>query len=482
MKSTILRLIIILAAACSTNNARSQDLGADSTKMEERQIEEAVVVKQRAGTTRINSAMNAFSINKSELFKAACCNLGESFSTNPSVDVNYSDATTGARQIKLLGLAGTYVQMLTETMPNFRNSAAPYSLSYVPGPWMKSIQVSKGAASVKNGYESVTGQINVQYLQPEDEEGATINLYGSTMARFEANGDANLHLNQRLSTEILMHHENEYGEHDSNNDGFVDMPKVKQWNIQNRWAYLGQKYIFHGGVAIINEKRDGGQTEKHVAQQQMPLYKINIDTERYEIYMKHAVVLDQSHATNIALMTSATLQEMDSRYSWKRLKTNDKNAYASLMFETNITPSHNISVGTSINHDYLRNNIERRFPYNNDETTGNTALTDYDDYKTGDEAMLNKETTWGGYTQYTFTKDTKLTVMAGIRADHSSVFGTFLTPRMHIKYAPNNIISLRFSAGKGYRMVHPLAEYGYLLASGRRLVVDQQPMQERAWT
>ena len=451
----------------ATTGSHAQNNDGDTLGMKERQLEGVTVVKQRQGTTRINSAMNAFQINKSELFKAACCNLGESFTTNPSVDVSYNDAATGARQIKLLGLAGTYVQMLTETMPNFRNSASPYSLSYVPGSWMKSIQVSKGAASVKNGYESITGQINVQYLQPEDEEGITVNLYGTTMARFEANADGNIHLNERLSTELLLHHENEYRDHDGNDDGFADMPKVRQWNMQNRWAYLGNTYIFHGGVALLKEKRSGGQSEKHVHDTQLPLYQIGIDTDRYEIYMKHAFVLNKEHGTNIAIMASGTLQEMSSVYGLKHLDINDKNLYASLMYETNITPQHNISAGLSLNSDNIKEMPDT------DAGTQNWALATY--------RNKNNETTIGGYTQYTYTLGTKLTAMAGLRIDHSNRYGTFLTPRMHIKYAPNRVLSLRMSAGKGYRTVHAMSEYGYLLASGRQLNVEQNLQQEEAW-
>ena len=136
-------------------------------------LHEVTITRRKPGMMRMKGAMNGSVLGKEELFKAACCNLGESFTTNPSVDVSYSDATTGAKQIKLLGLSGTYVQMLTENLPNFRGSASPYSLDYVPGPWMKNISVSKGAASVRNGYESVTGQINVEYLKPDDPEGVT---------------------------------------------------------------------------------------------------------------------------------------------------------------------------------------------------------------------------------------------------------------------------------------------------------------------
>ena len=155
--------------------------GQDNDSLEvdkEQSIQNVTITSRRSGTRKLGGAVNGVMINREELFKAACCNLGESFTTNPSVDVNYSDAATGAKQIKLLGLSGTYVQMLTENLPNFRGAAAPYSLDYVPGPWMKSIQVSKGSSSVRNGYESITGQIDVEYLKPEDEQGATINLYG----------------------------------------------------------------------------------------------------------------------------------------------------------------------------------------------------------------------------------------------------------------------------------------------------------------
>ena len=176
------------------------------------------------------------------------------------MDVNYSDVTTGARQIKLLGLSGTYVQMLTENLPNYRGAAAPYSLGYVPGPWMKSIQVSKGCSSVKNGYEAITGQINVDFKKPEDEEGAEINVFGDTKTRFEANADGNIHINKSLSTELLAHFENSFENHDENNDGFYDKPKVRQINVNNRWFGRTRNYIFHGGMGALTEKREGGQT------------------------------------------------------------------------------------------------------------------------------------------------------------------------------------------------------------------------------
>ena len=417
----------------------------DEDSLKTQSLEGVTVSVRRQGMVRMKGAMNGITIGKEELFRAACCNLGESFTTNPSVDVSYSDATTGAKQIKLLGLSSTYVQMLTENIPNFRGVAAPFALDYVPGSWMHSIQVSKGASSVKNGYESITGQIDIEYLKPDDDEGVTVNVYGNSLGRLEANADGNIHIDEHFSTEVLLHYQDDFGHHDINDDGFLDQPNVRQWNLQNRWKWRGDRYIFHGGLALVNEKREGGQKGHHA---HVPKCIIGVDNKRYEGYMKHAFILDADHGTNIALMGNVSLHQTDAQYGMKEYNLNEKNAYAQLMFESDLTPQHNLSAGISLNHDYLGRD--------------------------------DKETTLGIYAQYTLNLNDQIMAMAGVRADHSSRFGTFVTPRLHVKYTPADIVSLRASVGKGYRTVHAMAENHYLLASGRILVIDDL-QQEEAW-
>ena len=434
----------------SEGNAPADSSYQDSI-FKDQTLQEVKAVARKPGTSRLAGAVNGIAMNKDELFKAACCNLGESFTTNPSVDVAYNDATTGARQIKLLGLSGTYVQMLTENLPNFRGAAIPYALGYVPGPWMKGIQVSKGSASVKNGYESITGQINVDYLQPEDEQQVEVNLFGDTKSRIEANADANVHLSDRWATEILLHHENIIKNHDDNGDGFYDMPGREQYNVQNRWVYKGKSYIFHGGLGALKEIRSSGQDGEHVHSDD--IYRIKLHTNRYEGYMKHAFILNHEHGTNIAFMSSASMHQLDAQYGNKFYDLNEKNLYGSLMFETNFSTQHNLSLGLSFNHDYLGQNLGKN----------------------------EKETTPGAYAQYTYTLGTKLTAMAGVRFDHSSLYGNFFTPRFHVKYSPIDAISIRLSAGKGYRTVFALAEYNYLLSSGRNLNISKDLKQEEAW-
>jgi outer membrane receptor for ferrienterochelin and colicin len=434
------------------------------TTIEGQHLDGVEVTTRRKGITRMKGAVNGQLINKEELFRAACCNLGESFVTNPSVDVHYSDAATGAQQIRLLGLSGKYVQMLTENMPDFRGASIPYSLDYVPGPWMQSIQVSKGNASVRNGYEAMTGQINVEYLKPEADEGVTLNMYGSTEGALETNADANVHVNKRLSTEVLGHFQNMWNHHDSNGDGFQQMVKVKQYNFQNRWAYLGQKYIFHGGIGVLDEDRTSGQVAHAHNDSQEPLFRIGIKTDRYSAYMKHALVLNRERNTSVALMASGTMHEMDASYGRKAYDVNEKNVYAQLMFETDFTSMHNFSAGASLNYDYL----DQHFRLTHDAT----AAT---------EQLVEKETTPGVYAQYTFNYNNVLTAMVGIRVDNSSLYGTFVTPRLHVKWQPCDIVGFRASAGKGYRTVHAFAEYNYLMSSGRQFTVGDDLKQESAW-
>jgi outer membrane receptor for ferrienterochelin and colicin len=458
--------MMTMPAVAQTTSATEAEDSIDAL-LREMELKEVQIVKKKQGQIKSHGIMNETKITTNELTKAACCNLGESFTTNPSVDVSYSDAATGAKQIKLLGLSGSYVQMLTENMPNFRGAASPYALGYVPGPWMQSIQVSKGSSSVKNGYESITGQINIEYLKPQFVESVNANLYGDINGRFEANADANYHFNSKLSTGLLLHYENNWGNHDDNGDGFLDTPKVRQYNVQNRWGYFSDRYIFQGGVKVLDETRESGQTTHSHNGESVAmdgeLFGINLKTQRYEAFAKNAFFLDEDQNSNIALMMSGSFHSLDAGYGNKFYGVDQKNFYASLMYENYWGEMHSLSAGLSLNHDYYN----QRYRLTHDLSQ---ALT----------SGREKETTPGAYAQYTFNYDDKIMAMAGVRIDHSSVYGTFVTPRMHVKYMPVEWFSVRASAGKGYRTVHAMAEYNNLIASGRAFVADDL-QQEAAW-
>lgn len=427
-------------------------------------LREVTVTAQ--GTRKMRySAGNTELITAAELTRAACCNLGESFTTNPSVDVSYSDAATGARQIRLLGLSGTYVQMLTENIPNFRGAAAPFGLGYIPGPWMQSISVSKGASSVKNGYESVTGQINIEMRKPQADPSLAVNGYLDHRGKAELNAAGNLHFGERWSGGVMLHGENAFVSHDDNGDGFLDMPRVRQLAVMPRVAYLSQNYVFQLALKGLLENRHGGQdghAHGDVPGGGRPLYEIDIDTRRGEVFTKNAFIFDRENDGNIALILSGSWHHQKSLYGGRFYNVDQGNLYASLMFERKWHEMHSLSAGFSLNYDRYR----QRW------------LTD----AAGAESRGNEtEAVTGAYAQYTLNLDSRLVAMAGVRYDHSSIHGAMFTPRVHLRWNPSDAWSLHASAGHGYRTAHPLAELNYLLASSRRLVIAPDLPQESAW-
>ena len=427
------------------------------------------VVIKASESSRMNRIENAEMIGPGQLVRAACCNLGESFTTNPSVDVNYSDAATGARQIKLLGLSGTYVQMLTENVPNLRGAAIPFGLGYIPGPWMYSIQVSKGAASVRNGFESTTGQINIEYLKPQSTDQVSGNLYYDIRQKLEANVMANIHCNSQFSHGLMLHYEDRQRIHDGNGDGFMDMPRQRQYNGMYRAAYFSSKWISQLYVKMLQEERNSGQTEDYSPGR----YDIHLETKRLEGQWKNALILNADHNTSLALMLHSSTHKATNVIGLRDLPYTQNNGYAQLMYETDFTPEHNLSVGASLNHDNYSLPTLEALP-------DGRSIIRADKKKTFDTSD-SQETTPGLYAQYTYKLDEKLSAIAGLRWDHSSRYGSFWTPRFHVRYAPTEWFSLRASAGKGYRSPQPLIENISMLATGRNLVFDKDIRQEQAW-
>lgn len=426
-------------------------------------LDEVVVSERKMGTIASRtSVLQTQKITYDEICRAACCNLAESFETNPSVDVSYSDAATGARQIKLLGLAGTYVQMLTENYPNFRGAASLYGLDYVPGAWMESIQVSKGTSSVKNGYEALAGQINVEFKKPPTADIFSANVFASDAGRYEGNADASWHINDKLSTGLLVHYSNDKMQHDGNDDGFLDTPLKEQVNIMNRWYHKLDKYVAQYGIRYLHEGRTGGQDTRH--HDFADPYRVHLNTNRAELFTKQAYIIDKEKVESVALILSGSYHEQKSRYDRTPYNVYQENIYASLLYEKEFTPMHSLSAGLSMNYDGFDENLVQY-------VEGAPVRHAYD----------RTEIVPGAYAQYTFNLNDKLIFLAGVRADYSTLYDFFVTPRVHIKYNPFEWFHIRASAGKGFRTANVLAENNFLLASSRKMYIADDLDQEEAW-
>lgn len=438
----------------------ADDQSAIAVKLKEViELQEFQVIQTNPGTVKPRfTALQTERITAHELTKAACCNLSESFETNPSVDVAYSDAATGAKQIKLLGLSGNYVQMLTENIPNLRGISSLYGMGFIPGPWIESISVSKGTSSVKNGYEALTGQINVEYKKPHLSEIVHANVFASDAGRVEANVTTGIRLNKDLSTGVMLHASDELMMLDENGDGYMDMPKIQQRNFLNRWFFNNGDYTFQAFVKALSEKRTGGTIDKK--------YHIGIETERYEFFLKNGYVFNHDTETSLGWIVSGSWHNQDGMFGHRLYNGLQKNIYSNLIFETKLGEHHKLSTGLSINYDKY------------DELLISNLLSSMilPNYNIKDDELVS-----GAYAEYSLHLHDKFIGLAGIRADYSSEYGFFATPRLHLKYMPWEQLHFRTTVGKAYRSPRMLAENNNYLASNRLFIIDNNLPLEDAW-
>ena len=425
-------------------------------------LEEVDIVERKMAVLRSRiSPLTTETLTGEALCMAACCNLSESFETSASVDVAYSDAATGAKQIRLLGLSGTYVQLLTENTPNIRGLAQSFGMEYIPGPWMEAIQVSKGTSSVLNGYEAIAGQINVEYLKPQKQDPIALNAMISTETHAEVNATGGWDLNDKVSTGILFHAQNMSLELDHNHDGFLDMPKNTNMNLLNRWYVKTGDYTGQFLVRGLYDRRIGGQTQE--ASSLSPFasspYKIDLNTWRVDGFMKNGYVFDAELGTSIGIITAASYHNQRNTYGPRHWNAAHTNAYLNAIFQTSFDDSatdlwddhhHNLSTGLSLNYDGYNEVLSLPQGINQ-----NTYLFDL------------WEVTPGIFAEYTYTYKDKVTLLVGIREDYSTRYGFFTTPRMNLRYAPFEWWTVRGSIGLGYRSPNAIADNAAYLASNR---------------
>ena len=423
-------------------------------------LQEVVITNKAAGTfiSRLDPIYTQ-NINGAELQKAACCNLSESFETNASVDVSYSDAVTGAKQIQLLGLRGTYSQIMTENIPNLRGLATSFGLGYIPGTWMESIQISKGTSAVINGFESIAGQINVEYLKPDKADKLFLNAYTNIHGKIEGNAISAIKINEKWSTAIFLHAENQSKKVDDNDDSFLDMPLVRQFNVFNRWKYRNKNYVTQFGFKVLDENRNGGQKDfsTDMVRDTTNPYGINIKTRRYEVFWKGGHIFKNRPSTSLAMIHNFIHHKQNSYFGLNNYNAEENSYYFNLLFQSYIgNTRHNFTTGFSFE---LNNYIENL----------------------NDSAFTKFERVPGVYFQYTYKLDEKLSIIAGIRGDYHNIYGAFVTPRFHLKYNITEHTILRASAGLGYRTANVIAENNTMLASSRRLLITEDPKQEQAF-
>ena len=413
-------------------------------------LEEVVVTQKRANTMKSQwQVANLHTMSSGELLKAACCNLSESFSTNPSIDVNFSDAVTGNKQIKMLGLTSPYILMAEENIPAMR----AYGLSFVPGTWIESIQITKGAGSVINGYESISGQINYEIEKPINARPFFLNLYTSEDSRYELNAHTKVKLSDKWATSLLAHGNVRQRKSDHNHDGFIDNPIGNQINLLNRWQYSNAE---KGWVSFLNlnymkDERQAGQIDYNPLTDKgtTNAWGSEVNSERFTLSNKIGYVFPDTPYKSIGLQNSFQSHRQDSYFGLNSYDIHQKSWYGNLIYNSIIgNTQHKFATGLSGTYD----------DYNEQLTTSALA---------GDFSRIDRSV--GAFFEYTYDNSSNFSFVAGVRADSHNNLGNFITPRFHLRYNPWKQATFRLSAGRGKRAANVIAENQQLLASSRQL-------------
>jgi outer membrane receptor for ferrienterochelin and colicin len=410
-----------------------------------------IQIVEEIGATMISlkDAQLSQVMTEKELCKAACCNLSESFETNASIDASFTDAITGTRQIKMLGLDGRYTQVMFDNIPSVRGLASIYGLSYVPGPWIREISISKGVGSVINGHESITGQINVAHKNIQMKERLFINAYAGSQGRLEFNAVLRQPVNKHWNSMLHLHGAMSELRFDMNNDGFLDNPLFRNAVVRNEWAYAGDNGVrgeytlsYHH-LQNTSGQYDFDPTDAIRSQ----LWGVNVTTDRYEFSGKTGYVFEEKDGMSLGSQVSVSYHDQRGNYGERLYDGQQLNARANLLFASEYSEKIKQTSGVSfVLDDY-------------------TEILDSSDFS-------RTEQTFGIFSEHTFTPSPSWSIIAGIRGDYHNTYGFFATPRLHARYSINENTSVKIAAGMGYRSPNLLMDNVGLFASNRSIQIQ----------
>ena len=393
-----------------------------------------------------------------ELRKAACCNLSESFETNASVDVNITDAVSGAKKIQMMGLDGVYTQIQMENIPYLRGLESAFGLSSLSGTWIESIQITKGTGNVVNGYESMAGLVNLELKKPDEMEKIYLNVYQNIFGRSEFNFNKGIILNPKWSTGFLGHVSSTYGNIDRNKDAFRDLPTGDNTAFMNRWAYKGKKMEAQFGINFYRDRKVGGQTSffrNKENQVDTANYGVLINSKHIDIYGKTGF-FGKRPMQSLGIVYNIKHQEIDGFFGLKNFSGLEKRGYINVIYDDIIgTSDHKIKVGTS----FVAIDISQ---------------------KADTLSQKRMELVPGIFAEYTYT-GRRLTGVFGSRYDYHSIFRGQFSPRVHLKYLLSEMTDLRFTAGKGWRVPNFIIDNISLLASSKQWIAPSETKPEISW-
>jgi len=453
------RFLVVSHASMSSDTLEVKNLHEVLVIQSKDNMLQEIVVSKRQKTNYINklSPNRVETITAKELFKAACCDLSESFETNASVDVVSSDAVTGSKQIQMLGLSGIYTQLTVEGLPGPRGFSSPLGLNSIAGTWIESINISKGIGSVANGFENMAGQINVELKKPHNSEKLFFNAYANNMGRTDVNLNLSHHFSEKWSVGFLLHDNFMYNKKMNYSDnGFRDIPVGNLFSGINRWHYEnGNGIIAQFGIKFLHDNRVGGQLDFNENSDKFgnTRYGLGFNNQRIEGFGKLGYIFPTNKHRSIGLQLSASKYKQESFFGYNSYDNDQQSLYANLLYQDIISDvTHKYKVGLSVQHDQYDEELMRR-----------NTNTNYS-YLFG-----RKETTSGAFAEYTFSPSEKFDAVLGLRQDYNNLYGWFTTPRAVLRYEPILGTTFRISSGRGQRTANIFAENLGIFASSRSI-------------
>ena len=411
-----------------------------------------VIISKRQKTIQKSyfKTQNITNVSSDELLKAACCNISESFETNPSIDVNYSNAVTGVKQVKMLGLESPYLLITEENIPMIRGASQVYGLSFIPGTWVESMQITKGSGSVVNGFESISGQINVELKKPYSDSPFFVNVYSNNMGRNEINIHGNKIINDKLSTGLYLHANKNSSINDKNNDGFLDNPTSDAFNFFNRWQYINTEkgLVSFLGVRFMKDEKIIGENTQDMVFIRDP-WRGEINTNRFDSNFKFGYVNPSIPYQSIGFQMAYSNHDQDSFFGIRNYNINQSSFYSSLIYNT--------ILGSTLN------KIKFGFNYSYDN---------FDEVVDKQNIFYSRiDKSFGGFFEYSYDSMDAVSLVAGIRYDVHNNLGDFFTPRLHMRYQPFEKSVMRFSVGTGRKSSNIFSENQNIFATGRDIQI-----------
>lgn len=406
-------------------------------------------------------------LTQTELKKDACCDLAGSFGSQSSVQQQTTNVITNSKELQILGLSGIYNQVLIDGLPMIQGLSYTYGISSIPGTLIDNIFISIGANSVLQGYESITGQINVVTKDPRDTDKLYLNAYINNFMEKQLNANYAVK-GDKWSNLTAFHTTQKADKVDRDKDNFLDVPQITRYSLFNKLQYsqyeaLGFSTMLN--LRFLNENRVGGQTNynSETDKGSTSVYGQSVDITQPEYWSKSTYRFDEHSA--ITLFSSGYYQDQNSFFGTVNYDATQTNSYNNIQYE----------------YDYDTHSLKAGLSYRYMELDENIDFTD----------TLLKRTYAGNYNKLeqipgVFIENTlnlfedDLTWIAGIRADNHNQFGTIVTPRTTLRYSLSENTTARVNIGTGWRTSNLFSENINLLASSRDVIFQEDLKPEKA--